>query len=913
MLTDVKTSPAKGKAREDIRWQSNWWDFLPLVEHIQRPVAWTTSSIIFVAHSTQPLVVARLFPSPKQFSIPSPAPVHTSTASYEPPTVISVSPNDHWLFAYFPGRERDGVGCLWQRGFHIDNWTVKEWWGFPRGAGVIAAAWAGAEREWVTCPDGSTSRLPPRGPLTPVSDPTLLLVTQSHQLNVCYLRTYLPTLRFMTCSLIQPHFTSENPAHTPQEMPGGAKTARLCIRASIGFMHSDSSVLIAMRSQRYPSDAMKHATDLSLEPSDLKMPTPVPPPDEGPAMIDWETWGEESTIDLCEVKLKFDAIQMLMNLISNPLPPLHCPPEKLTNLLFVSTPPFRSDPSSPRKDKTSLRNHPPELASTYLVATFLDFGDYSAPPKSEVTVFMVARNPPPTSIGKAWITRQVASRSFSPRVLTFIAACLTPSISRKPSVIAALVDTAGVISRNARHSKDITVGKIVVLQLSDLSPDPDWEDSTLVSPAESAGTEWPVSISLSVNRALVCTASATKTTIQVLPRLRSVTDSKDFVQRSPLVAPLVTALLSRKSIADVSHALSLRSSSNDLLVETLRGAISALEINAKISSSIASRMPEALAAVIEIYRAKVQESESDDDRGHLIALWQNAHDMCSITACAAAFEECRDGDSYDLDAVWQLVCLSGWIVNFLEHLLKECVALADISDTEPDTKIEPADHQDIFSWDSSARAAYLPSFDTPILLHLVHPFARANLCDIVSHVNRFHSTLSSLTAKGESSHIARDVLLDLVSCSGVNLGALESTLKDEVCELTSIPADDVRLALARSHPVPSMYAQLRKVIQKIASSSAVDKPRLFLKPSDLVDGFANLSTSEQPGKEQERDVVTKGFLLKRGPGLTCVRCGYRSEIGSEAGMGGHTSIKWRSWEKKWAAHCICGGSWIQRK
>ncbi|KAH7922096.1 hypothetical protein BV22DRAFT_1095214 [Leucogyrophana mollusca] len=912
MLSDVKTSPTKGKSKEDGRWQSNWWDFHPLVEHIQRPVAWTTSSVIFVAHFTQPLVVARLLPSSKQFSIPSPAPVHSTPASYEPPTVISVSPNDHWLFAYFPGRETDGIGCLWNRGFHIDSWSVKEFWTFPRGAGVVAAAWAGAEREWVTSPDGSTSRLPHCGPLTPVTNPTLLLVTQAHQLNVCYLRTYSPSLRVMTCSLTQPYFASENPAHPAQEMPGGAKTSRQCIRASIGFIYSESSILIAMRSQRYPSDAMKHALDNSLEPvvpqGASQSPTST---DDSPASIDWDAWGEESTIDLCEVKLRFDG--MIMSLISNPLPPLHHTQAKLTNLLFVCTP-FRSDPtSSPRKDKQAPRNHPPELASTYLVATFLDFEDYSAPPKSEMTVFTLARNLPPTPGKPAWLARQIANRSFSPRVLTFSVPCVAPSISRKACVIAALVDTVGIVPRNARDRKEVPVGNLVVLQLSDLSTDPDWEDSVIMSPVESAGTHWPLSISVSPNRALVCAVSAVRTTIHVLPRIRVAIDTKDLIlQRSPFALPLVSALLSRKSIADISHVLSLRSSSTDLLVDTLRGAILLLEANARSYSSIASRMPEALGAVVEIYRTKARQTEDEDDQRHFTALWQNAHDMCSIAAYMRAFEECRDDDGYDLDAVWQLVSLSGWVISFLENLLKECVALIDITDTEPKPKTEPVD-VDVFSRDmTSSRASFLPSFDTPILLHLVHPFASSNLCDVVSHVNRFHKFLGSLTAKGESSHIARDVLLDLVSCSGLNVGALESALKGTITELKHIPSDDVRVALARCHPVPSMYAPLRKIVQTLTSSSIVDKPRLFIKPSDLIDGFASLSTSEQSGKKQEKDVITRGLLLKRGPGLSCVRCGSRSEIGSEIGVAGHISIKWRSWERKWSAHCICGGSWVSR-
>lgn len=108
---------------------------------------WSNSSIIFTAHATQPLVTACLFPSSKQFVLPSPEPILTSPASYGPPAVISVSPSDDWLFAYFPGHDIDGTGCLWKRGLQVDNWNIKDYWGFARSAGVVAAAWIGTERE----------------------------------------------------------------------------------------------------------------------------------------------------------------------------------------------------------------------------------------------------------------------------------------------------------------------------------------------------------------------------------------------------------------------------------------------------------------------------------------------------------------------------------------------------------------------------------------------------------------------------------------------------------------------------------------------------------------------------------------------------------------------------------------------
>jgi hypothetical protein len=262
-------SPSKGKAKEDTYWYSGWWEFYPLVERIQRPLEWSRSSTIFTSHPTQPLIVARLLTSANQFILPSPSPVATSPLSYDPPTIITVTPTDDWLFAYFPGRrEGDGVGCLWRKGPQADNWAIKEWWGVARGAGVVATAWASPDREWVTNDLGSSSRLPPRGPHTPVSSPTLLLVTQNHLLQVCYLRAYIPLMKIMSCSLQQPCVTVENhptPVYDVANGPGGIK---FCSNAAIGLTYNEPSILIAMRSHLFPlptaSTPAYNAMDLSL-------------------------------------------------------------------------------------------------------------------------------------------------------------------------------------------------------------------------------------------------------------------------------------------------------------------------------------------------------------------------------------------------------------------------------------------------------------------------------------------------------------------------------------------------------------------------------------------------------------------------------------------------------------------------
>lgn len=116
-----------------------------------RPVEWSNSSVIFTAHALQPLIIARHFSSSRQFNLPFPAPISSNLNTYDPPTIITCSPDDRWLFAFFPGRGEDGLCCLWHRGVELDSWSVKEWWLFAQSAGVVAARWLGGPREVSNC------------------------------------------------------------------------------------------------------------------------------------------------------------------------------------------------------------------------------------------------------------------------------------------------------------------------------------------------------------------------------------------------------------------------------------------------------------------------------------------------------------------------------------------------------------------------------------------------------------------------------------------------------------------------------------------------------------------------------------------------------------------------------------------
>lgn len=88
--------------------------------------------------------------------------------------------------------------------------------------------------QWVTDAISSAStRLPPRGPRTPVSSPTLLLVTEDNQVSVCYFRHYIPSMKVIRCPLGQTAMTLEGHPHPNEDK--GSGSIKQCFKATIGL------------------------------------------------------------------------------------------------------------------------------------------------------------------------------------------------------------------------------------------------------------------------------------------------------------------------------------------------------------------------------------------------------------------------------------------------------------------------------------------------------------------------------------------------------------------------------------------------------------------------------------------------------------------------------------------------------
>ncbi len=105
------------------------------------------------------------------------------------------------------------------------------------------------------------------------------------------------------------------------------------------------------------------------------------------------------------------------------------------------------------------------------------------------------------------------------------------------------------------------------------------------------------------------------------------------------------------------------------------------------------------------------------------------------------------------------------------------------------------------------------------------------------------------------------------------------------------------------------------MINKVLTSKAIDRARLFIKPSDLSDGIARLSLSEPAApsgtlKDKNVDVVKKSALWRNKAASVCTRCGGRSEVAVGVQTGTDKTLsRWQTWEKAWQLRCVCGGLW----
>ncbi|KAF9484725.1 hypothetical protein BDN70DRAFT_872266 [Pholiota conissans] len=881
------SSPSKGKGIDtgSKTWRAGWWDLYPLIERPKRPLQWSQSSVIFTAHPTRPLVAARHFSSSKQFVLPSPTQIIASPGSYDPPTVLTVSPGDTWLFSYFPRRDGEGIGCLWKRGPQIDNWVLNECWTYPQCGGVVAASWLGNHREWTINAQGDPTRLPPRGPTTPVADPTLLIVTEDHWLHLAYIRFYNSGVRFIKRYLPFNGGTSE--VTNVMDLGDNPNNTRRCLDAAIGIGYNETSVVIALHSSRLPPPIRQANPIHSFNSMNLSVPvdlTNANAPDQ--KVVEWDIWGEERTIELFEVAFRFEPN---IALVSTMLGSVECQ-TPLTSLTFACAPPQSQNTQATPDNHSPPKRNITERGKMFLLTSFIDFHGYSKPPTSTLASHVFVYRPNPNNPrGGYWSFQKESTRILEAGVITYIQPVVDTTSSNAVLLYTCILDTSGLIPTG---QKQAAIGTTKVLNIPDLADASNWETGVIRCSIDSIGRDLPLSSTISPNGKLLCTLSSSltspQTAVHALPK-KHVSNTSS----SPLSLGLAVAILGRVSTADLVHTISSRHTSLDEAINVIYNTLDLLDSHYKSELPYPSTW-DVVGVATEVYRAQSLHAKDEKESTILKDLWQTAHDICSLAACNIAFEDCKEEEGYDLDAVWQIISICTWVVSFTERLMKACV-LSNNS-LIATTKGGGQEFETVMS---------------PILLHLAHPFALQNFISALRHVQTFRTFLGSLPAGGKHAKMAQAVLIDAVDCSGVDFGGLISLLDENLATAQKQEPKDCRMALAGCRPTPGMQPRLGELLEKIAKSETIlNKAILFIKPSDLVDGMARISIINQP-KKDERDIITKGILDNHGSRGLCLRCGGKTSLEiKESFASNHSYPKWTVWELMWQLRCICGGSWL---
>lgn len=896
--TKTTSTPLKGTTKDD----SRWWDSYALVEQQRRPVVWTSSAILF-GHESEPVIVGRAFPSTRQFLLQPPIIVSTTAASFEPPAILSVSPDETWLFAYFPSRQGPGLGCFW-RAHRADGWDFVESMNFPHGRGVVSAAWLGHSREWVTDSDRKSSRLPPLGPPMLASLPTIVLITQNLRVQLCCVRYSAQESKITTvsCSL-ERHDEARDLSLVTSNMgnPPGFET-HYCTHATIGLAYNENAILVATRSQ---------AKVTSPEPSNMTLGL-----DDIPDLsahfhnvhlaesADWESWVQASNIELCEVRLGFDGLRTYIS--TNPLPPLRCDAHPLSSMVFC--------PGDPQYAVTAESSSGPVTPKMYLCLSLLSFGRYedcalgmgnpipsridSTIPKSELIVFSLSKRVHLNAGVSEWTPTRLTSKAMS-ETLTFILP--HRGSSRTNAIVAGSLNVQGpVLSKQKAFVKN-PWGSVTILQLPSLEVHSDWSvEPLLMGWGEGSSVSPPHSIALSPNAVLFCmvspsTVTTSRLSIHAMPK-KTPKDATMLERRpvSDFASVLVSAIRFKRTISDIAHQLSLSSISAQEVENVLYDVLEALETQDDGLRDV--WVQEFFGILVEVYRLKGERAQKALEKEDFTIRWKTMLDFCSVVACHSAFEDCMDGDSIGLDNIWPLTVLSTWFMDFLGELMRVCVLLGDSREGLEDEAIEKQT---------------IPSTH-PILSILLFPDALAKLRLIVGDVKRFYEYLKGLETSGENGMMSKNTLLDTVDGSGVNLEALESLLAHISNQVEGSIATDLRQSLVACSPVPRLYPLLIGITQTVSKSDVIDKSRLFIKVVDFVSEAGKLGKS-YIGEGQ--DVISKGILLRRRPTRVCVRCGGKTQqhdMGPRGDVPAHGSIslQWQAWVHRWSTRCICGGRWV---
>ncbi|CAE7068875.1 unnamed protein product [Rhizoctonia solani] len=925
------------KPMEDLAWEDLK---LMLDENCVRPFAWSSHNVLFLSDPLAPTIHAKHLPPaaeasrasdvasqthsyPLRFTLPPPGPILELAHAYGPATTLSVSPQDKYIFAFFPPAQPDdstgGLGCVWGVEESLDTWTVKDFWHYPAEAGVVAMRWLGEEREvcdhqniklWNTQvsiqwrvqagPTLRAARYPHLGPKLHHGHPAFLVITGDHHVHL-YFQTYPSTLDASQPTGLHRLFTSlsvslSSPAaavqghqeHIPvHDATLGGK--RICTKASIGLGYNDWSILIATRSTLVPSQHTDNSISMAAVMNEL-----IPEDSTGELnTMTWMRggmWGEEDHIDICEVEI--DLLSDEPCLVTVPLRSIPTPKDNesyLTHLLITSHP-LESVVPTLATDLAEIR------CSFQVVASFLTNAELSRP-RSKVVSWRVSKSGVPSGSRTSSPSRSKAARPSD-------WSCLQSAwLTYESTVISAaqIWDAAGQIllckinltplSHEAQN-KFIAIGELCIVSSISLENNVSFEPEPVLKRQNKTSKDFPMFISASPHRTLICTTSGTQRipTVSILtaPRwkgtgaMRMISSAIAFQIRQSSGSDLsdvtraMWEIVSRTNAAEASVAL--QAIFNEVF--TLLDSPLEYDVNQPWLMSL-------IGVLLTVYRW----SPFKDMRPQ----WKTASEICQLHAAVRALDDSRsvnEGGQYDFTSqgIWELIQQIQWVIERCEALLRTLV-----------------------EWEGRQFSEETPSE----LIMAIHPLPLELFNRAVAHLNRLKTAITSLK-KTENNQIAILSLSTLVDDAGVDFVAFAAALQTAK-ELVrnpdvSNPKEHYRQSLIALKPSEALFPLLRRVATEYTKPQVLHRIQLFIPPDDLLVSRTIATAGSSAVPNPEMDIIRKTKLprgsLEALPTnmKTCVRCGGRTGVTPLADTGNG----WRVFEHIWKTHCVCGGVWSQR-
>ncbi|KAH7343686.1 hypothetical protein B0J17DRAFT_643486 [Rhizoctonia solani] len=911
------TQPIEDLAWEDLK--------LMLDENCVRPFAWSSHNLLFLSDPFSPAIHAKHLPPaaeasrapdvasqthsyPLRFTLPSPGPILELPHTYGPATTLSISPQDKYLYAFFPPLQPNvstgGLGCVWGVEESLDTWAVKDFWHYPPDAGVVAMRWLGGEREW-HAQGGSplrATRYPHLGPKLHHNHPAFLVVTRNHNLHL-YFQAYPSVLDSSQPSGLHRLFTTLSvsllsPAAAFQgqqeDIPVHDATLggnRICVKAGIGLGYNDWSILIATRSSLVPSQHTDNSISMAAVMDEL-----IPEDNNGELTpMTWVRggmWGEEDLIELCEVEI--DLLSDEPCLVTVPLRSIPTPKDSesyLTHLLISSHPLEHSGPALVT-DLAEVR------CSFQVVASFLTNTELSRP-GSKIVSWRVSKSGAPPG-----------SRSSSPsRHKTSVQpsdwSCIQSAQSTYESTVisaAQLWDAAGQILlctinltpvSHETQNNCLKIGELVIASSVSLENSILFEPEPVLRRQIKINKDFPMFISASPHRTLICTTSGTQRTptvsILTAPRWKGIANPLRMI--STAVA-LQVRQSSASDLSDVTRAMweivpktniaeastALQTIFNEVFV--LLDSPVEFDVNQPWLMSL-------IGVLLTVYRW----SPFKEMRPH----WKTASEICQLYAAVRALDDSRsvnEGAQYDFTSqgIWELIEQVRWVITRCETLLRTLV-----------------------EWESRQFSEETPSE----LIMAIHPLPLELINRAVAHLNRLKAA-TAILKKTENNQIAVFSLSTLVDDAGVDFAAFATALQaaKELVRNPDVPnfKEHYRQSLIALKTSEALFPLLRRVAAEYTKPQVLHRVRLFIPPDDLLVSRTIATAESSAVPNPEMDIIRKTKISRSTPGAlttsmkTCVRCGGRTGVAPLSDIGNG----WRVFEHIWKNHCVCGGVWSQR-